>query len=265
MKWKGLRKSNNVKDKRKVSRKVKYGGAAVLIGALFASAPFLSEDVKNYIRDDDIKVTEFEFNEHKEFIQTVLALSEDVWKKQLGSRKWKDAKLILYQGKIKSPCGLGSNEIGPFYCPADQTVYIDLDFFGQISGSLKVKGDAAEAYVVYHEIGHHVQYLTGELYKQYRNMNKAPDEKRKNQFSVELELQADCYAGVVFHHTQYTLEEGDIAEVVNAAARIGDDWLQKRAKGYAVPDSFNHGTSNQRATSLLKGYQTGSKKVCDQL
>jgi predicted metalloprotease len=200
--------------------------------------------------------------EQKKFISVVLADTEDVWHalfQQQLRKNYPEPKLVLFSGQSQSGCGFASAATGPFYCPNDQRVYIDLQFFDELATRFRAAGDFAQAYVVAHEIGHHVQKVMGILDKvhaQERQMSKAA----ANQLSVRTELQADFLAGVWAHHAQKMkniLEPGDIDEALRAATAIGDDRLQKQARGYVVPDSFTHGTSEQRARWFRLGYDTG--------
>ena len=195
------------------------------------------------------------------FSRKILAGTEDVWSKifqQMG-RTYKAPKLVLFTNAVQSGCGGATSSSGPFYCSADQTVYIDLSFFMTMKQQIGADGDFAYAYVIAHEVGHHVQYLLGTLEQAHAQMRRV-SEKESNQISVRLELQADFYAGVwAYHDNQMfrSLEAGDIEEGLNAAQKIGDDYLQKKAQGYTVPESFNHGTSKQRSTWLRLGASTG--------
>jgi predicted metalloprotease len=198
----------------------------------------------------------------KEFVSVVLADTEDVWnelfQRQLGG-KYRNPKLVLYTGQVKSACGFASAAMGPFYCPADESVYLDLSFCEELQTKFRAPGDFAVAYVLAHEVGHHVQKQTGftELVDKQRGR---VSEAEQNQLSVRLELQADFLAGVWAHHAQRTkniLESGDLEEGLQAASAVGDDRLQKQAQGYVVPDSFTHGTSEQRSRWFRRGLQTG--------
>lgn len=195
------------------------------------------------------------------FSRKILAGTEDVWStifQQMG-RTYQAPKLVLFTGAVQSGCGGASSSTGPFYCSADQTVYIDLSFFMNMKRQIGADGDFAYAYVIAHEVGHHVQYLLGTLNEAHAQMRRV-SETESNQISVRLELQADFYAGVwAYNDNQmfHSLEAGDIEEGLNAAQKIGDDYLQKKAQGYAVPESFNHGTSAQRSKWLRLGASTG--------
>ena len=195
------------------------------------------------------------------FSSQILAGTEDVWAqefKKMG-RTYQPPRLVLFTGSVQSGCGGASSSMGPFYCSADQSVYIDLSFFTQMKQQLGADGDFAYAYVIAHEVGHHVQYLLGILDSAHQQMSRV-SEKESNRISVRLELQADYFAGIwAYHDNQMfnSLESGDIEEGLNVASKIGDDYLQKQAQGYTVPDSFNHGTSDQRVRWLRKGLNSG--------
>lgn len=200
------------------------------------------------------------------FVKKVLADTEDVWNDQFKRRgaAYREPKLVLFSGRVESACGLADSAVGPFYCPGDQKVYIDLSFYEDMKRKLGAPGDFAQAYVIAHEIGHHVQNLIGTSEKVHRQRNSP----QYNQQSVRLELQADFYAGVWAHHAQRMrniLEPGDIDEALNAANAIGDDRLQKRSQGYVVPDSFTHGTSAQRVKWFKAGFQSGKMEDGEQL
>jgi predicted metalloprotease len=195
------------------------------------------------------------------FASQVLAGTEDVWNQEFAKvgRRYVPPKMVLYTRATSSGCGSASSQTGPFYCSADQTVYIDLSFFDQMQNQLGASGDFAYAYVIAHEVGHHVQYLLGTLDKVHQLQSRL-SEKESNQINVRLELQADFYAGIwaYYDNKMYnSLEPGDIEEGLNAASAIGDDRLQMEAQGYTVPDAFNHGTSAQRVRWLKKGATTG--------
>lgn len=201
------------------------------------------------------------------FVSTVLADTEDVWTdifRQNGSQ-YRDPKLVLFRGAVGTACGTGQSAMGPFYCPGDQKVYIDLSFYDQLKNQLGAPGDFAQAYVIAHEVGHHVQNLMG-ISGKVDQMRGRVSKVEYNRLSVKLELQADCFAGVWAQHAQSQrkiLEQGDIEEAMNAAARIGDDALQRAQTGQVVPDSFTHGTSVQRQRWFMKGFQSGSINACD--
>ena len=201
------------------------------------------------------------------FVSTVLADTEDVWKAIFtkGGAQYQEPKLVLFRGGIPTACGTGQAAMGPFYCPGDQKVYIDLSFYETLKTKLGAPGDFAQAYVIAHEVGHHVQNLLG-ISAKMDQMRGRVSERDYNALSVKLELQADCFAGVwAFHanNQRQILENGDIESAMNAAARIGDDALQKAATGHVVPESFTHGTSAQRQQWFNTGITTGSVKACD--
>jgi len=192
----------------------------------------------------------------------VLAGTEDVWTREFERRGWgtyDPPKMVVYSGAIQTGCGQGTSQTGPFYCSADQTVYIDLDFFKTMQSSIGASGDFAYAYVIAHEVGHHVQYLLGTLDSAHNRMAQL-SESEANKISVRLELEADYYAGVWAHNDNEmfgSIEPGDVENAINAASKIGDDYLQKKAYGYEMPDSFNHGRSSQRIKWLKRGIDTG--------
>ena len=201
------------------------------------------------------------------FSAQILAGTEDVWTelfKRMG-RRYIPPKMVIYKDAVQSGCGNATSSTGPFYCSADQTVYIDLSFFMNMKRQIGADGDFAYAYVIAHEVGHHVQYLLGDLDRLHEQMASV-SEKESNRLSVRLELQADFYAGIWAYHDNRifnSLEDGDIDEGLEAARKIGDDYLQKKARGYTVPDSFNHGTSAQRSRWLKLGAHTGDLSLGD--
>jgi predicted metalloprotease len=203
----------------------------------------------------------------RRFVSVVLADTEDVWRqlfRQMG-RTYDDPKLVLYSRVVQSPCGMASSASGPFYCPNDQKAYFDLSFFEDMKNRFNASGDFGQAYVIAHEIGHHVQNELGILQAAHAERARS-DERRSNAISVRVELQADCLAGVWAHHAdraRQILEQGDIEEAMNAASAVGDDRLQRQARGYVVPDAFTHGSSAQRVRWFKTGLQGGSLKACD--
>ncbi|CAN7565591.1 KPN_02809 family neutral zinc metallopeptidase [Mesorhizobium sp. LjNodule214] len=205
-------------------------------------------------------------DEMKQFVSTVLAETEDTWKGifQANGLTYEDPKLVLFSSQIRSACGFASSAAGPFYCPGDHKVYLDMTFFQQLDQQFGASGEFARAYVIAHEVGHHVQNLTGILPK-FNKMRQGMSEADANHMSMQVELQADCFAGVWAHFTAQKgiLEQGDMESALNAARQIGDDTLQKKMQGYVVPESFNHGTSQQRQTWLARGYKSGKLSDCD--
>lgn len=204
--------------------------------------------------------------ETKAFMATVLAETEDTWNGifQSAGERYEEPKMVLFSGSVKSACGFASAASGPFYCPGDRKVYLDMSFFDELANKFDAAGDFAQAYVVAHEVGHHVQNLTGVL-PRFNQQRQRMSEVEANQMSIRVELQADCYAGIWGKYTQQKglLESGDLEEALNAATQIGDDTLQKRMQGYVVPESFNHGTSDQRRRWFKRGFDTGRVDACD--
>lgn len=272
MRWQGRRESGNVEDRRGVPVRglAIGGGLGTLLLALLVA--FLGGDPRGLLEQaaappaaqpagGAAKVNPEE-EPLRKFVSVVLADTEDVWKelfqKQLG-QQYREPKLVLFTGEVKSACGFASAAMGPFYCPADESVYLDLSFCEELQTKFRAPGDFAVAYVLAHEVGHHVQQQTGFsdlVDKQRGRISKAA----QNQLSVRLELQADYLAGVWAHHAQRMkniLESGDLEEGLRAASAVGDDRLQKEAQGYVVPDSFTHGTSEQRSRWFRLGLQTG--------
>lgn len=202
------------------------------------------------------------------FVAKVLASTEDTWGEilQKSGHQYPAPKLVLFSGQTPTACGSGQAAMGPFYCPGDQKVYIDLSFYHEMKTRFHAPGDFAQAYVIAHEVGHHIQHLMGTSDKVQQARQNARSEAQANQYSVRLELQADCYAGVWANHADGTnriIEAGDVEEAMTAAAAIGDDALQRQAQGYAVPDSFTHGTSQQRMRWFNQGLSSGDIKQCD--
>ncbi len=280
MKLNGRRFSNNVEDRRGSSGRTKaiagFGGiGGLIIAALVVwmsggnplsvlnqnSSFATSEEIRS-----DYKPTAQE-EEYANFAKQILAGTEDVWTEEFEKMglTYRPPKMVLFTGAVQSACGQATSAVGPFYCSGDETLYIDLSFFDQMEKQMGAGGDFAFAYVIAHEVGHHVQHLLGTLSDAHQQMARM-SESEANKMSVRTELQADFYAGVwAYHDNQMfgSLEPGDIEEGLNAASKIGDDYLQKQAQGYAVPDSFNHGTSAQRVRWLEKGASTGNIKYGD--
>ena len=276
MLWKNRRQSENVEDIREGGesgggrgRVIAGGGCGTLIiiilGLIFGFDPqrFLRQQQPsapnkptatrpNAQRMDD---------EAKQFISVVLADTEDFWKDtfQRGGRRYTPPKLVLFTNRVNTACGLGQAASGPFYCPGDKNVYLDFAFFREMKTRFEAPGDFAQAYVVAHEVGHHIQQLLGASSKVEAAQRQAWNEAQANDLSVRLELQADFYAGMWARYAMQKgiLERGDLEEALNAATAVGDDRLQSRAQGYVVPDSFTHGTSAQRLRWFKKGFDTG--------
>jgi uncharacterized protein len=203
----------------------------------------------------------------KSFVSVVLGTTEDVWQELLAryGRRYSEPKLVLFSGGVRSACGVGLSQMGPFYCPIDQKVYIDLDFYRELKNRFRAPGDMAQAYVIAHEIGHHVQTLLG-ISDQVQALKSRVSERQANAIQVRMELQADCFAGIWANHADETkniIEPGDIEEALGAASAIGDDRIQKHTQGYVVPDAFTHGSSEQRVRWFKRGYESGKLEVCD--
>jgi predicted metalloprotease len=287
MRWLGGRESSNIEDRRGrgVARGVGIGGlgtvAVLLIGLFFGVDPSILLDMvggnpspqTQSRQTDDPRYGSSAAprgagnDQMARFVSVVLADTEDVWRQAFGNmgRTYQEPKLVLYSGTVQSACGMASSASGPFYCPRDQKVYLDLTFFEDMRQKLNAPGDFAQAYVIAHEIGHHVQNELGIL--EAGNAERARSDKRRaNAISVRLELQADCFAGVWANRAdrmRQILERGDIEEGLNAASAVGDDRLQRQARGVVVPDAFTHGSSAQRAHWFKTGLQSGNLKACD--
>ncbi len=270
--------SSNVEDRRGSGGGMGLGGKSIGIGTIvmalvamyFGVDPSLvmnigqgmsqneAVEAKTISKDDPAAI----------FVAKVLGSTEETWGKifQNSGQKYPAPKLVLFDGQTPTACGSGQAAMGPFYCPGDQKVYIDLRFYQEMKTKFNAPGDFAQAYVIAHEVGHHIQNLMGTSDKVQQARQSARNEAQANQYSVRLELQADCYAGVWAHHADGAnriLEAGDVEEAMRAAAAIGDDALQKQAQGYAVPDSFTHGTSQQRQRWFNQGLSTGDVNKCD--
>jgi predicted metalloprotease len=292
MKWKNRRRSSNVDDRRSTSggggsfsmpslstlmfiwplvkplMKSKFGLIAVGVGAFaymsgfnplsligIGSSP--SHMVKNEKADDEAAA----------FMSTVLADTEAIWGEVFAEAgyRYKQPKMVLYRGQTRSGCGIANSQVGPFYCPADQTIYLDLSFYDELKNKFGASGDFAQAYILSHEVGHHIQNLQGTLEKVQEAKQRSMGKSASNALQVKVELQADCYAGVWANHAHKKfgmLEEGDLDEAFNAANSIGDDRLQKQATGYVQPDAFTHGSSKQRMGWFHRGLKGGSLNDC---
>jgi predicted metalloprotease len=269
MLWKGRRQSSNVEDRRGMSarRGVVGGGLGTIV--ILLAIYFLGGDptqVLNTLQVDDSQTTSSyvgtpEENELAQFVSVVLAETEDVWT-ELFNRQgltYEYPKLVIFAGSVQSACGYAGSATGPFYCPGDYKVYIDLSFYRELQERFRAPGDFAMAYVIAHEIGHHVQTLLG-ITEKMMSLRSQLSEEDYNKYLVRLELQADYLAGVWAHYADRMnlLEKGDLDEALNAASAVGDDRVQKAAQGYVVPDSFTHGTSEQRKRWFYKGFQSGN-------
>jgi uncharacterized protein len=291
MRWQLGRRSQNVEDRRGFSRTRGFplprgipmsrgvrrgglGGIGLIIFVLIAL--FLGVDPSLLLQTDT--VTEVPYteapgtqppadDEMAQFVATVLGYTEDTWGalfKQMG-RDYREPTLVMFSGQVASGCGFAQAAMGPFYCPMDEKVYIDLSFYRELHDRFGAPGDFAQAYVIAHEVGHHVQHLLG-IAEQVQSLRQQVSETEANELSVMMELQADCLAGIWAHHTERAepiLEQGDIEEGLNAAAAIGDDRLQQQAQGYVVPDAFTHGSSGQRVRWFRQGLDSGELQACD--
>ncbi len=268
MKWKGRRRSANVEDRRgRGGRRVAVGGGLgsiilIILVLLFGGNP---EQLMQQMQTNAPTTQQYqgsaEEDELAEFIAVVLADTEDVWHQvfQRNGKTYREPGLVIFTNSVVSACGNASASTGPFYCPADEKIYLDLSFFYELRDRFNAPGDFAMAYVIAHEVGHHVQNLLG-VSRQVQAMRGQVSKSQYNDLSVRLELQADFYAGIWANYGDKMsdfLESGDIDEAIQAANAIGDDRLQLQSQGYVVPDSFTHGTSAQRKRWFTKGYQTG--------
>ena len=294
MKWENNRRSSNVEDKRNDSSSnfgsnqnssimmllplikmligTKIGRIILIIGVIAYFMGFNPLALLNMQEGSSFNSSSTVVNTQKEdksaqFVSTVLAQTEDIWSNVFKkyNANYIEPKLVLFRNSVKSGCGFASSQTGPFYCPADQKVYLDLSFFDELAKRHDAPGDFAQAYVIAHEIGHHVQNITGTISKVQKEKQALNDEKQ-NVLQVKVELQADCYAGLWAYYSKKdfnSIEEGDIQEALNAASAIGDDTLQKKAQGYVVPDAFTHGTAAQRMAWFKKGFQNGTLESCN--
>ena len=265
MKWKGRKSSSNVEDRRGMSGGMIGGGIGgvgliiYLIFTLLGGDPsILTGNTPNQQNNTYTGTTEEQ--EVADFVSVVLADTEVVWNEVFNEygMDYEEPTLVLFTNSVQSACGVAGSSTGPFYCPGDQSLYIDLSFYDELSEKFQAPGDFAMAYVVALEVGHHVQYLLGTS-KQVQDLREKVAETEYNRYLKRLELQADYYAGVWAHYVQDMdyLEEGDIEEALNAASAVGDDRIQEAAQGYVVPDSFTHGTSDQRIRWFYKGFEAG--------
>lgn len=271
------RESSNVEDRRGIGGRgiaVGGGGIGVLIIALVIylcggdPRQFLENVPQSQVQQTQQQPNNQQANDDQaKFARSVLGSTEDVWRKILPEQtriKYRDPKLVLFTNQVQSACGVAGSSTGPFYCPGDEKLYLDFAFFKELKTEFKAPGDFAEAYVIAHEVGHHVQNVLGTMDK-VSALQQRVGEAQSNQLSVRLELQADCYAGVWANYAQKQglVEAGDAEEAIRAAASVGDDSIQKRAQGYVVPESFTHGTSKDRMTWFAKGFKAGDVRQCE--
>jgi len=279
MRWTG-RRSTNIEDRRGGGRGVPVavgGGLGTIV--IILAALFFGIDPSVILQTDpSAPVTEAPGpsssgqtqpgqDEVRDFVSVVLADTEDTWAELFRrmNREYQNPKLVLFTGSVQSACGIAGAAVGPFYCPGDHKLYLDLSFFRELRSRFGAPGDFAQAYVIAHEVGHHVQTLLG-ISEQVARSRQRADRATANALSVRQELQADCFAGVWAHHAQRTrqvLEEGDLEEALGAAAAIGDDRLQRQAQGHVAPESFTHGSSAQRVRWFKAGFDAGAVRDCD--
>ena len=274
MRWRDQRQSTNIEDRRGLGgRGLAIGGGGigtiiVIIAALLCGVD-PSQLLENLPSGSSVQQQQptagnsasQPTDENRQFVGAVMGSTEDVWSQVLPQQariRYRAPKLVLFSGQVSSACGYASAATGPFYCPGDQNLYLDFDFFRELEKEFRAPGDFAQAYVIAHEVGHHIQNLMGTMDRVQRAGNN-------NQLSVALELQADCYAGVWAFNAQKKglVEAGDAEEAVRAAGAVGDDIIQKRTQGYVVPDSFTHGSSQQRVQWFAKGMQSGDMRQCE--
>ena len=278
MRWRTGRRSDNIEDRRgiRLSRKAKGGGIGMLLLVIVAlyfgvDPSFILQQGTEMGRGTSIQTTPVQpsaaDNELADFVSVVLADTEDTWRslfKQMGGH-YEEPNLVLFTGMVESACGYAQAAAGPFYCPRDKKVYIDLSFYRDLKYKISAPGDFAQAYVIAHEVGPHVQKLLG-ISDKVHALCGSISQKDYNKLSVKMELQADCFSGIWANHAQKMrdiLEPGDVEEALNAASMIGDDRLQKQSRGYVTPDSFTHGTSAQRVEWFNRGFQTGNINSCN--
>ncbi len=275
MRWRGERQSTNIEDRRGMSGgKIAVGGGLgtiviLILALLFGADPRqLLEQVPSSPSSEvqSSRPLNPEEEELKQFVSVVLAKSEDVWHDvfRQNGREYREPTLVLFTEQVQSACGMAGAAVGPFYCPGDEKVYIDLSFYEELRRRFNAPGDFAQAYVIAHEVGHHVQNLLG-ISDRVDELQRRVDKVEANRLSVRLELQADFFAGMFARYVQNqgVLEAGDIEEALRAASAIGDDKIQRQTSGYIVPDSFTHGTSEQRFRWFKKGYDTGDMRQGD--
>ena len=273
MRWRGGRRSSNIEDRRGRAPKLLGGGIGTIVLILVAMyfgvdpTPLLQGMQSASTSGTQPTAEDLKNDPLADMVSVVVADTEDVWKEIFASqgRQYREPTLVMFTGSTRSACGLGQAAMGPFYCPADQKAYIDLSFYDQMRTQFRAPGDFAQAYVIAHEIGHHVQNLLG-ISGQVHRMKQSASQADANALSVRLELQADCLAGVWANRADRArniLEAGDVEEALNAASAIGDDTLQRRSRGTVVPESFTHGTSAQRQRWFRTGLSTGNPDACD--
>ncbi|HAU5009524.1 TPA: neutral zinc metallopeptidase [Proteus mirabilis] len=286
MRWNDRRRSNNVEDRRgqpsstsgggnlplgliALLLRTKYGFVIIiiLVIASFMGFDFNSLTGQTSQPTQNSQQQSALYNEAADFSSVVLASTEDFWQGMFAKagEQYRDPKLVLYTNSTTTQCGTGTKMMGPFYCPADQKIYLDLSFYNEMKNSLGGGGEFAQGYVISHEVGHHVQHLLGITTQMREKQQMARSKVEANRLSVRLELQADCFAGMWgrFIAGEGRVDEADLLTAIKTAQAIGDDRLQRQQQGYAVPDSFTHGTAEQRKTWFMRGYNSGDIKSCD--
>ena len=283
MRWQGRRESDNVEDRRNSSDsqgmgrgpgfRIPSGKGGIILLIVVVVAGYYGVDLTGLMTGEPIgqqqssqRVSQPKDDEAAKFTSVILATTEDTWAQQFKEmgKTYQPPRLVMYRGATRTGCGTGQSVMGPFYCPADTTVYIDLSFYDDMKSKLGAGGDFAQGYVIAHEVGHHVQKLLG-IEPKVRQMQQNASGAEVNRLSVRMELQADCFAGVWGHNMQKQgiLEAGDLEEALNAAEAIGDDHLQQQSQGRVAPDSFTHGTSQQRYTWFKRGFDSGDPAQCN--
>jgi predicted metalloprotease len=280
MRWRDGRESDNIEDRRgmSISRGTKIGGvgglglvAIVLIGWFFGIDPTVLLQGVQETQTPSVSVRQSSrptaSDDQRKFVAVVLAETEDVWHEAFRKmeRTYQAPKLVLFSRAVESACGMAGSATGPFYCPSDHKVYLDLSFFEDLRMRFGASGDFAQAYVIAHEVGHHVQTLLG-ISQKVNQLQSRANLSERNKLSVRIELQADCFAGVWAHQahkSRQILEAGDIEEGLNAASAIGDDRIQRKTQGHVVPDAFTHGSSAQRVRWFKLGLESGNLQACD--
>ncbi|MBA2334065.1 MAG: zinc metallopeptidase [Blastocatellia bacterium] len=273
MRWRDQRQSTNIEDRRGMGgRGLAIGGGGIGMVVILLAALLCGVDPRQLLENLPTQggiqepptasnSTNQPADENRQFVGAVMGSTEDVWSQVLPQQartRYQAPKLVLFSNQVSSACGFAGAATGPFYCPGDYNLYLDFAFFRELKNEFKAPGDFAQAYVIAHEVGHHVQNLLG-------TMDKVQRAGQNNQLSVGLELQADCYAGIWANNAQQKglVEAGDAEEAIRAASAVGDDMIQKRTQGYVVPDSFTHGTAQQRMQWFTKGFQTGDMRQCE--
>ena len=271
MRWRDQRQSTNIEDRRGLGGGMAIGGGGIGILILAVAIYLCGGDPQQLLENLPIGTETQQpasngapgqaVDENRQFVGAVMGSTEDVWGQILPQQarvRYQPPKLVLFTDQVSSACGYGSAATGPFYCPGDQNLYLDFAFFRELKNEFRAPGDFAQAYVIAHEVGHHVQNLMG-------TMGRVQSSGQDNRLSVALELQADCYAGVWAYYAQQKglVEAGDAEEAIRAAQAVGDDMIQKRTQGYVIPDSFTHGSAQQRMQYFARGMQTGDMRQCE--